>query len=717
MLRRILRMDAHEIYIRALQEFRKRFDVIASVVGRPFGSDRSPGYDLIPSSFFFEPTDTASIVQLLKERLPEQVTATITSANEICEHRFDLLGYKGLSFGDEIDWHFDPVNDIRTPKIAWYRLEKSDVSPGDRKVIWELNRHQHLVTLAKAFLLTQDQKYVSELVDQWKNWQSANRYPLGINWSSSLEVAFRGVSWLWVDMLLRNQGGVPNDWIEQMRAAQLQNIRHISRYLSTYSGPNTHLLGEAVALFLICKCYPDLPGATRLADSSLKVIEEQALKQVRDDGFYFEQSTHYHVYALDFLLHFVLLAERHNIDLQPSTKMVVKKMCDALAKISQSTIAFRIGDDDGGRVFDPRRNENSHLLDPLVVGSMLFSYSGWKSLTDGLTEESIWLLGSHGCDIFSSLPCSELESASVRLSDSGICIMAASCDSRWQLGIDAGPQGIGNSGHGHADALSVQLSNESGAWLVDSGTCSYSDNVQRDRFRETAAHNTVEVDGSSQSVPVHAFAWAQLPQTDVTHWSTNDEWDYFRGQHDGYARLDSPVTHTRRVARIGVTWVILDEVVGAAPGTEVSLRWHFAPGLQLQALGNNRFCANNVRSDTLGIIFATEKGQDIALEKTSISEVYGATTSSRVLRCTTHNGSTQRFLSVLAPDKTNLSVSQVTCEQAVAYDLQDESSTTRLIFGDGKATWTCGDMIGDEEFSLLRLSSNADWNVVAQLDA
>ena len=73
---------------------------------------------------------------------------------------------------------------------------------GDHKVTWELNRHQHLVTLAKARLLSGDEKYTRELMAQWRSWIKANPYPLGINWGSTLEVAFRSLSWIWVDQLL-----------------------------------------------------------------------------------------------------------------------------------------------------------------------------------------------------------------------------------------------------------------------------------------------------------------------------------------------------------------------------------------------------------------------------------------------------------------------------------------------------------------------------------
>ncbi len=70
-------------------------------------------------------------------------------------HRFDLLGYTDLDFGDPIDWHLDPVHHKQSPRKPWYKIPFLDFNQvGDHKIIWELNRHQHLVTLAQAWHYT-----------------------------------------------------------------------------------------------------------------------------------------------------------------------------------------------------------------------------------------------------------------------------------------------------------------------------------------------------------------------------------------------------------------------------------------------------------------------------------------------------------------------------------------------------------------------------------
>ena len=136
------------------------------------------------------------------QRLPRQTDRIVQQAETICSHRFDLLGYKDIDYGTPIDWHLDAVHQIRAPRKAFYRVEYLDFAEvGDSKVTWELNRQQHFVTLAKAFRLTGERRFANEILLQRRHWTAENPYPMGINWASSLEVAFRALSWIWTCQL------------------------------------------------------------------------------------------------------------------------------------------------------------------------------------------------------------------------------------------------------------------------------------------------------------------------------------------------------------------------------------------------------------------------------------------------------------------------------------------------------------------------------------
>src|SRR5262249_51021313 len=312
--------------------------------------------------FFFEPEQVSSLIYCLQQRLPEAADAIIAQAEKIRMHQFDLLGYASVDYGKEIDWHLDALHGKRAPLRPWFRVPYLDFEQvGDSKITWELSRHQHLVTLAKAYRLTSEGKYARELVQQWYHWQERNPYGMGINWASSLEVAFRSLSWIWVSKLTNGCSAVPNEFPGDVSQALLINARHIERFLSTYFSPNTHLLGEAVALFFIGTLYGGTRSAARWQRRGWKIISHEVQRQVQQDGMHFEQSLYYHTYALDFFLHARLLAERNGIPIPAFFDRKIEDMLRVLCRLASAGPVPSLGDDDGGRLFDSRRNGTEHM--------------------------------------------------------------------------------------------------------------------------------------------------------------------------------------------------------------------------------------------------------------------------------------------------------------------------------------------------------------------
>jgi hypothetical protein len=646
-------MDWEEVRVRLSQEVHKQSDLLMHRIGaRPRAIRPNSGSTATAGQFLFsgsEGSDRSERASLLRKHLPGEASAILREADEICEHRFRLLGYENLRFapngssGDStsnfkpIDWHLDPVHGKRVPLDPWFKIPFLDFGAvGDHKVTWELNRHQHLATLAKARLLSGDEKYSRELMAQWRSWIKANPYPLGINWGSTLEVAFRCLSWIWVDQLLTGASECAEFRTELVPALAFHG-RYIERYLSIYFSPNTHLLGEAVALFFLGTLYPQMPRAAHWKESGWQIVQHEAGRQVRPDGVYFEQSLHYHVYALDFFLYARLLAARNGIDIPATYDAVLGRMLDVVAALAQAGPPEGFGDDDGGRLWNSRRNRTEHTTDPLALGALIYprEFSAAR-----LTEESIWLFGDQAIDRLSR-PQMQAVPQSIAFPDGGIYVLADSQPFAQALAVDAGPQGVGRSGHGHADALSLRLTMDGRRWLVDSGSNVYisKDPADRDTFRGTGAHNTLRVDGVDQAVAGEPFSWTQIPTTQAENWVVGKSFTYFVGSHDGYTRLADPVVHRRHVLNIGDgMWLVRDVVLGNTEH-ELEIRWHFAPDLVVRNSDPGRVKISQAGAtsgeSSLSLIMPEETVWQTATEvsRTLVSPAYGAVQAAPLLRC------------------------------------------------------------------------------------
>lgn len=137
-LQRLSRMSWDEARTRVIQEISKRLDLIAYKAGHDFSAEETT-FSQPSGKFFFGADEVNERSALLREFLPDEIAIIREEADAICKHQFNLLGYVGLDYGPEIDWHLDAVHGKRAPLKPWYRIDYLDFHEvGDHKVIWEL---------------------------------------------------------------------------------------------------------------------------------------------------------------------------------------------------------------------------------------------------------------------------------------------------------------------------------------------------------------------------------------------------------------------------------------------------------------------------------------------------------------------------------------------------------------------------------------------------
>ena len=551
------------------------------------------------STFFPGLHDSQSTSAIFKTRWPEMAQRLIEKADRITAGKFDLLGFKQLSFGDPIDWHLEPTSGKRIPLVHWSKLDylDSDVA-GDKKVTWELNRHQYFVTLGQAYWLTKDERFAQIVVKHLDSWMDANPPKLGINWTSSLEVAFRSMSWLWAFHFFKSSPSLNTETTKRALKFLYLNARHLESYLSTYFSPNTHLTGEALGLFFLGTLLPEFKEAKRWQDLGARILVEQLATHVRSDGVYFEQTSYYHRYTTDFYLQFLLLARANHFDLPRQVEESLVLLLDHLMYITRpdgTTPLF--GDDDGGRLTMLDDRAANDFRATLAVGAAVFSRGDYKFVADGAAESLLWLLGDEGLDRYEAIEANPPAETSKAFREGGYFVMRDGWtrESNYLL-FDCGPHGSLACGHAHADALSIDVAARGKTALVDPGTYTYTGSKElRDWFRSSHAHNTATVDDKSSSISAGAFSWNTIALCSLRQWISEDLYDFVSGEHDGFKNLESPATVIREILFLKPDYWVVRDTLLSSDSHQVDVRFNTDPkvNLQIQCFGNGQFVEEN----------------------------------------------------------------------------------------------------------------------------
>ena len=643
--------SAHELSTRAAQLIAARaesshlgamLDLTSATPERAVrrGEPRDPGALLARfraragAGFFAGPADPAATARLVRARAPEHAAETVAFAERVLAGRFDLLGYQGLDFGKPVDWHCDPVARKRAPLVPWSRVPYLDRKKvGDHKVVWELNRMQWLVPLGQAYAYTGDERYARAFAEHTSAWIAANPPKLGINWASSLEVAFRAMSWLWALHLFRGSPALTPALYARVVGVLHVHGRHLETYLSTYFSPNTHLTGEALGLVHLGLLLPELRCAARWRRRGVAVLEAELARHVRPDGVYFEQASQYHRYTTEFYLHLLLLAGLHGETLGAPVRERVDALFEHLLHLARpdGTIPL-IGDDDGGRLVQLDRRPPDDVRALLAAGAATLDRADLALGARGDVGAMAWLLGAEGLARFDGLRPEAPAALARAFPDGGVYVVRDGwgADAAW-LALDCGPHGAMTAGHAHADALSLELAVRGRPTLVDAGTYTYV-GTERNAFRGTAAHNAVTVDGQSSSEPAEApFRWRRTATCVTERWIAEPRFTAFAGRHDGFAALPEPAAYRRELlALAGDYWVVRD-VVESEGEHEVAVHWHAAPALAARILPGvadaaKRGVADLVDADDrpcLRLVTVSDGHGSVAIEDGWVSPAYG----------------------------------------------------------------------------------------------
>ena len=105
-----------------------------------------------------------------------------------------VIGFSStrMSYGIPINWQLNPISGKACDNtLKWYRIPDFDKERGDIKAVWEISRFSHFVTLARAYLVSKNEKYYNAFSEQLAAWLKENPYSFGANFKCGQECALR----------------------------------------------------------------------------------------------------------------------------------------------------------------------------------------------------------------------------------------------------------------------------------------------------------------------------------------------------------------------------------------------------------------------------------------------------------------------------------------------------------------------------------------------
>ncbi len=550
---------------------------------------------------------------------PSLAARIAAETQKLIDGEFHLLGQSwpsnvmtGLVVADPSLFHRDPVTGQAWPSSDRFCFDvpyRRVSGLGDVKFLWEINRLQFLQVAAAHARLTGDEDLKRRIFEVIFAWMDANVPVRGPNWSSGIELSMRLVTLVIVLSFL----GEPTSPDDRCLLRTFVNAHAVwlVTYPSRYSSANNHSIAEGLGLLLAGLLMPDLPSAVRFEREGRARIERECLLQICSDGVGVEQSPTYTAFTMEMIGFAALTARLAGRPLADTVSERLAAAADYLHWIMNvDGDVPSIGDNDEGRVLVTSVDSDFRYACSIASCVARPGDAYAPGGREPEIREALFGLTANG-------------STNIQLKgrrtfrEGGYSVVRDEIAGRpMVLAFDHGPLGyLSIAAHGHADALAVWLDVAGRPVLADAGTWLYhAGGKMRDWLRSTAAHNTVLVEGASQSLPSGPFNWSHKARAEVIGSSHDESSWWFEAAHDGYYGRFG-VNHVRRVAAGSSGEIVIsDRLEGKGVPRQVAIQFLFAPDLTVSASDGG---VEARREDGLRMLMAGPDGFEPRLTRAS----------------------------------------------------------------------------------------------------
>jgi uncharacterized heparinase superfamily protein len=374
-------------------------------------------------------------------------------AEQVCAGQFTHAGIT-LTLGIQPDWLTSAF-----PDDAEWRIEWSKFYFG--------------LDLAAAFNKKGDPKFLYTWESLVRTW--IEQVPVDIDPSDVTGRRIQNWIYAWNGFISAPAfRGFTNGFAEQLLDSLAAQVEHLRLNLTA---ERNHRTLELYALFIAALALPELDAHGELLTFSIKELHRNLLVDIRGDGVHREHSTHYHMVALRSFVGARINAQLYGLEFPDGFDQCLERACEFALHIHRPDGDIpALSDSDSGSYLDVLKLADTIFLRP----DFLYVASKGKK-------------GTPPSEKYVSFP----EAGYFTQRSGWGENQTAFADERF-LVFDCGP--FGDGGHGHYDALSVEVAAGGQPLIIDPGRFTYHEDKGNWRhwFKGTAAHNTVCVDGLDQ---------------------------------------------------------------------------------------------------------------------------------------------------------------------------------------------------------------------------
>lgn len=467
----------------------------------------------------------------------------VRDADRLLGGEYRMFGGAWTKTGWPFDWLTSPTSGATYPATHWTNVSDDDPERGDIKDVWELSRFRPTFLLARAFVVTGDDRYPEAWWKSVESWAAANPPNIGPNWRCAQETSLRAIAWSFgLSAFGCHQSTTPERraLLERLLGASVRRVNATLSY--ALSQRNNHAISELVFLLSV-------PGPKR--HRLVRLLREALSDQFLRDGSYGQQSLVYQRLAIHTLVWL------HNVQpqLDPRLRRAILERLDASA-----AFILHHSDPVSGLMPNYGPNDGTNLLDLATAEHLdirpTLSLLGTGTGDVRAAETSIWLRAKVLAGSQDAPPAPSTYS-SLRGPRSLLFTRVGSIDRR----------------AADADQQAIELFINGRRLVIDPGTYRYSGRGPwRNPFVGLEAHSAPRTRERHGSRAVGRFLRSPIKPAELVEADAQTTTDLMVTR-----RRDHSVTTVRAIVRDGDRYAVVDHISGG----DGTVRWNLSGGLTL----------------------------------------------------------------------------------------------------------------------------------------